>query len=188
MSEKIKNFIQKGVGTDFELLDESRTIKFIVSSESVDRDGDIVRQAGMDLSTFQKNPIVLYNHNRNSPIARASDMKIENGNMTMVVCFPEEGVSKLADEVFGLIKAGILNAVSIGFLPKEYGWLEGGDVFEYKEVELLELSVVTIPANPDAVAVERSLKDSVVRPEIETEKFYKLGEHEKRFVDYQGII
>ena len=188
MSEKIKT-IQKGITSSFELLDEDRKVKFFVSSESIDRDGDIVRQEGIKFDTFDKNPIVLYNHNRSMPIARVTGRSMEEGKMAMEVTFPEKGVSEESDKVFGLIKAGVLSATSIGFLPIEYGWLEGGDVFEYKEIELLELSVVTIPANPDAVAIERSFKDEAEKPEIpeEEKEIIRLTQKDKMFLDLQRI-
>ena len=102
------------------------------------------------------NPIVLFNHDRELPIARVKEMKKSDNMMVATVQFPEQGISAKSDEVRGLLKSGILNASSIGFNPVDYDYKEEIKGYEFKEVELLELSIVSIPANSEALAIRRS--------------------------------
>ena len=78
------------------------------------------------------------------------------------------GVSKLADEFCGLCKAGVLRALSVGFDPIEYKPNKAGG-YDYDRWELLELSVVAVPANPGATVFARShgMKASAVLALIE---------------------
>jgi hypothetical protein len=82
--------------------------------------------------------------------------------------FAPEGVSELADEYCRLAKAGIIRAVSVGFIPVEYEPRRGGG-YLFKRWDLLELSLVSVPANPNALVIERRLGGSTscwVDPEL----------------------
>src|SRR5439155_12164181 len=64
----------------------------------------------------------------------------------------ENPIAKLA---YGLYKGGFLRAVSVGFIPIrwENGSAEAGYRRKYLEQELLEVSAVSIPANPNALTL-----------------------------------
>jgi HK97 family phage prohead protease len=136
-----------------------RQVRAICSTEDMDRAGDIVVQSGIVLDAYKNNPVVLYNHNTDDPIARASDIQVLNGNLEAQIDFPPPGVSPEADKTYGLIKAGIINAVSIGFKvlasePLDPTKPRGAQRF--LKSELLEFSFVPVPANPNALIVQRA--------------------------------
>jgi HK97 family phage prohead protease len=137
-----------------------RQVRAIVSTPRTDRAGDVVEVTGIDLTEYRKNPVVLFAHDHGDPVARCAEIDVVDGALQALVQFPPEGTSRQADEVYGLIKAGVINATSVGFMPKEWSYLDdkapwGGR--RYASVELVEFSFVSVPANPDALVIERSL-------------------------------
>jgi HK97 family phage prohead protease len=146
---------------------KARTVQFIASDESVDRYGDIIRADGWDLSNYKKNPVMLFGHNSREPPIGTTEVWVNNKKQLMAkATFLPEGVSAFADEIWRIVDAGALRAMSVGFLPTEAPNLiwknddeETGIVtgFEFIAQELLENSVVPVPANPQAIAAARSL-------------------------------
>lgn len=135
-----------------------RQVRVIVSTATPDRHGDIVEIKGIELENYRRNPVVLFMHDHDEPIARCPEIGVKNGRLEAVVQFPEEGVSKKADEVYGLIKAGVLNAVSIGFMPLEWSNLDDKQPWagrRFIKADMLEFSIVSVPANAEALIVER---------------------------------
>lgn len=131
-----------------------RQIRVVASSSVPDREKDIMSPIGCDLKNFLKNPIVLADHDRTKPIGTATP-EIKDGKVYALIDFAPLGVSKKADEYCGLAKAGVLNSVSVGFMPIDVTPNKGGGV-DINKWELLELSLVAVPANPDALVVQRS--------------------------------
>ena len=140
--------------------DERQVFSFVASTSSPDRYGDIVGQ-NWDLSKFRNNPVILLNHNANQlPIGRG-EVDVIDGKLMVDVEF--DMGDPMAAEVARKVREGFISAVSVGFnpiestprsmLPKDspyYG--KRGQYFE--SAELLEVSVVTIPANGEAVAAK----------------------------------
>lgn len=134
-------------------------VSFIASTANADRYGDVINQRGWDLSKYRKNPVILLNHNANAlPIGRG-EVDVVDGELMVDVEFDIEDPQ--AKEIARKTKAGFLNAVSVGFNPIDatprnmlekshpaYG--QSGQYFD--RAELLEISIVTIPANGEAVA------------------------------------
>ncbi|WP_193171263.1 HK97 family phage prohead protease [Nisaea nitritireducens] len=141
-----------------------RQVRVVVSTSSLDRDGDIIEVKGIDLAAYRLNPIVLNQHRRAEPIARCTDIRIKGDTIEATVQFPDEGVSPKSDEVYGLIKAEILNAVSIGIIPLEWSNMDDKEPWRgkrYNKSEMIEFSVVSVPANSEALIVERGQLSSV---------------------------
>lgn len=137
-----------------------RQIRVIVSTGDVDRAGDIVDPNGIDFTAYRKNPVVLYQHDHDEPIARCAEIGVVNGRVEALVQFPDEGKAEKSDEVYNLIKAGVLNAVSIGFIPLESVSLDPKDSWgpkRYTKCEIIEFSVVSVPCNSNALIVERTV-------------------------------
>ena len=132
-----------------------REIKVIASDSTPDRMGDVLEPAGCDLTNYRRNPVVLAQHDANQPIGRCSRIGIEGTAVVATIQFPAEGVSAKADEYCRLMKAGVVSAVSVGFLPKSWTPLSSGGL-RFKEWELLELSAVSIPANPSALVTAKA--------------------------------
>lgn len=137
-----------------------RQVRVVVSTPTVDRSGDIVEVAGIDLTAYRKNPVVLYQHDHDEPVARCIEIDLKGAALEALVQFPPEKTAEKSDEVYGLIKAGVINAASIGFIPKEYGYIDPKEPWRgrrFSSCEMLEFSFVSVPCNPDALIVERGL-------------------------------
>lgn len=142
-----------------EVVNGTRQVKVICSTSDVDRMGDIIVQDGIDLGAYKKNPIVLWGHDSDRPIARATDIAVNAGKLRATVTFPDEGVDADADWVYGKIQAGIVNAVSIGFIPREYESLDPKNPwngYRFTKSELVEFSFVSVPANASCLIIDRS--------------------------------
>lgn len=131
----------------------------MISTESPDRDGDVILASGGDLTNFSKNPVVLYAHNYwDLPVAKAIEVeKLAGAGVRARFQFPEWGESEQADTVRRLWAGGFLNATSIGFIPKKWEPRKSPDGEKLArgqmitEWELLEFSIVPVPANQDAL-------------------------------------
>lgn len=144
---------------------EERTIDVVMTTKKVDRDGDVVHPDGLDVERFlETNPVVLWMHDRTAPIGKVIKITKNKSRATARVKFAN---TPLANEIFELYADGFLNAWSIGFMPDfekmepitdKEGRITG---FDIPESELLELSAVTIPANPDALS--RRLLDGEIK-------------------------
>lgn len=135
-------------------------MNFVLSDATVDSYGDVVDPDGWDLRQFKRNPIALFGHSSGFPIGKWSDVRVEGGKLLGRLEFAQEGTSPRIDELRKLVDQGILRAVSVGFRPiksepinpeKPYG------AQRYLKQELLETSLVSIPANPAALALARGM-------------------------------
>lgn len=142
---------------------DQRALRFTISTAAVDREQDRIALAGWDLANFRRNPVVLWGHDASRlPIGRAFDLRIEDAALKASVEFipietPEGG--QFAESVYRLCRQGFIAATSVGFRPVKWeytrepsrgseDWFPGID---FEEQELVELSVVTVPANPEAL-------------------------------------
>ena len=132
-----------------------RQIRVIVSTPAPDRVKDVMEPSGCELTNYQNNPIVLADHNTKSAIATAV-VEIKPERVEAVISFAPKGISAKSDEYCGLYKAQVMNTVSPGFREIEVAPLPGGGM-HIKRWELLEISCVAVPAQPDAVVIGRSL-------------------------------
>lgn len=131
-----------------------RQIHVVASTPTPDRVKDVMVPDGCDLTNYRKNPIVLADHNPSQPIGTA-DVEIRNGQVEATITFAPEGASRKADEYCALAKAGVLNTVSVGFMPMSAQPIKGGG-FSIDKWELMELSLVAVPCNPDAIVTQRA--------------------------------
>jgi len=145
---------------------ETRVIQFRFTDGTVDRDGDIIKPEGVDLEEFKKEPTILSQHNsRSFPIGKSlkTMYRRKEGDIVGQVLFFDDEIDPtgISEAVFKMVKAGALNTGSIGFSAEpsdikrptpeereELGMGEYGLIFE--RIKLLEFSIVTIPANPNA--------------------------------------
>jgi HK97 family phage prohead protease len=139
-----------------------RQIRVIASDPTPDRMGDILEPGGCQLDDFRQNPVMLAQHDSNKPIGSWPSIQVNGGRMEALGEFAPEGVSELADEYCRLAKSGILKAVSVGFIPIQYEPRRGGGCF-FKTWDLIELSIVSVGANPAALVIERRLSGAASR-------------------------
>lgn len=153
-------------------------VSFVASTETPDRYGDVISQRGWQLESYKKNPIVLLNHDSGAlPIGKGM-VNLKNGQLLIDVEFDMD--DPLAANVARKAKNGFINAVSVGFQPLEsvlrreldpkspiYG--KKGQYF--KRSELLEVSIVTIPANSEATMLGKMggsyLDENLIKEYIE---------------------
>lgn len=131
-------------------------LTFRGSTGAIDRDGDIIVPDGAILDNYLKNPVFLWAHDWHGrlPVGKAEDVRIVPGiGVDFDILF--DSGDPFAMDVERKYRGGFLNAVSIGFSPKEWterrneeGWVVG---YVFTSWELLELSGVPIPANADAL-------------------------------------
>jgi hypothetical protein len=150
-------------GSVKEINREMRTLTIVGSDETTDRDGDVLTVKGWELDNFLKNPVFLYAHNYSSvPIGSALKVikKRDPVRLEFVEKFPTEGLYPFADMIFELFNEKILNASSVGFIPKKWEPLQNKDEADmetfnrgrrYVQQELLELSACPVPSNPNAL-------------------------------------
>jgi HK97 family phage prohead protease len=143
---------------------ENKLISGVVgSSGAIDRHGESLNPNGWSLNNFLRNPVILFGHDYKSlPIGKALKVWVEDGKLMFTIKFAD---TPMGNEVFKLFEEEMLNAFSVGFIPIK--WDETGD-FTFAEMELLELSVVTIPANPEALAKVKSVEEMIAK-EVETQ-------------------
>lgn len=129
----------------------------IASSEIEDRQGEIVKQAGWNLKNFKDNPVLLYMHDHTKPIGKATRIWVDKSGTKPLLKF-KGFISDATDELKGykkLVEDGILNSFSVGFRPLE---MDGNEI---TKSELFEISLVSVPANPEArLLAMKSLEDA----------------------------
>lgn len=123
----------------------------VMSSAKVDRVGDVIDQAGWELAEFEKNPVMLYEHDHGEPVGIWRGVKVEGGELTGEPVWHPEEINPFAARLAKLYAGGWLKAFSVGFRVKEAEPIPGGMGWLIKRAELYECSCVTIPANTDAL-------------------------------------
>ena len=163
-----------------------------VSTEDVDRDGDILLADGAEVENYSKNPIVLFGHNYRDPdaiVAKTLEInKLPGQGIKLMFQFLKRGVSQSADLVHDLWKERYLNAMSVGFIPKK--WERRTDENDeelrrgllFTAWELLEGSIVSVPANQDALRAAYGEKYD----EDTLSKVFDLEEVEEDTTDQPG--
>jgi len=145
---------------------EDRKVKFIFSTDTKDRHGTRISPDGWRLDNFNKNGIASFQHRAYGDpdpdliIGKANAWK-SDGRLVGTIDFETEDVNPLAEKLYKKVQAGTLNAVSVGFVEHDGHW--GGDdergapeedegTYYFDDVELMEISLVSVPSNPEALA------------------------------------
>ena len=152
-----------------------RTALARISTTSVDRDGDVLLPSGLMADEYRRNPVVLMQHDPDRVLGRATNLRTTSNAVIAQVQFAERPDSLPTnlewppDTVLSLMQQGVLNGFSVGFSIPPGGRREAtakdaerfGDNVRsvVTRWNLLEFSVVSIPANQDAllVAVSKGL-------------------------------
>jgi len=131
---------------------DGRRVRFVITTSTPDREGDVVAADGVETTGFMSNPVVLFAHDYHSlPIGRCVDLTREPTRLLATIEFAAADLNPMAEQIYGLVKAGYLRAVSIGFRPLEWTYDEQRGGVNFVKVELLEISVVPVPANAEAL-------------------------------------
>jgi HK97 family phage prohead protease len=129
--------------------DGSVMIRGMASTSHSDRAGDVIAaeawtKGGLD--NFKNNPVILFNHDYDKPIGRATGVQVTKDGLEL-----EAKISKSAPaHVCDLVKDGVLGAFSVGFKVKDADYIRETDGLMIKDAELFEVSVVSVPCNQAA--------------------------------------
>ncbi len=202
--EKKVQPLEKHYSCELKDFDEKeRTFLAVASTEVVDRDGDILRANGWKLKHFKQNPVVLLFHNAHDfPIAKSVETYTDDGKLFFRPKFATKEMNPMAEYAWQLYKNKFMRAFSVRFDPIKWteiepeegkqadAWSRG---IEYKSQELLEISMVNIPANTDAVK-SPLMHDFVVKsfivgnskrfPGVDFSKIFKEEEEKVKGFDF----
>lgn len=140
---------------------EERTYWFTASTEARDRQGDVIVQSGWKLDNYRKNPVILWGHDYSStPIGRALEIEADGGKLRMKVQFVPAEIDPFAAKVEKLVASKFLQTMSVGFMVYKQEDLTTEDKKMRPELsygkrlygELLESSIVPVPANQEALS------------------------------------
>ena len=157
--------ILQGKSTD----ERDRMARFVAVTEKPNRTGSVVEVAGWDVEHWMKNPVILWGHSYHEPpIGRGVRIQkmLRPRQLLLDVEFTPEDVNPFGAMVGRMVKSGFLRAVSVGFLPQESEPMDKDDEWgarRYKKQELLEVSVVTVPMDPYALATLNSADQDLLR-------------------------
>lgn len=138
------------IGSTFKAYEDGDDLHItgMASTNNTDRVGDIIESEAWTkggLQNYLNNPVILFNHDYNQPIGRAISLGTNDNGLQL-----KAKIAKSAGHVGELIKEGVLGAFSVGFRVKDAEYMTETDGYKIKDAELLEVSVVTVPANQAA--------------------------------------
>lgn len=170
----------------------------LASTTQVDRVGDVIVMEAWakGLENYVNNPIILFNHDYDEPVGKMVDFAITSAGLQITAeIYPE------AENVYNMVKRGVLSTFSVGFQIKDASYDPMKDIFYIKELDLYEISVVSVPANAgatfsvsksltadelDAIKKEFSATAEVIKPAVEAE-IEKEIEKMSDTIDVQAI-
>ena len=154
---------------------ESVYIEGYASTIDVDRQGDVVPKSVWEkgMENYLKNPVILAYHDHDDPIGRMVEHRVDNNGLWI-----KARISAAAEQ-FNLIKDKVLTAFSIGFRVMDAEYNSAAEVFVVKELELVEISVVSVPANQNTLFDLSKAFDSPADYEKFKEQFAPKAESAK---------
>jgi HK97 family phage prohead protease len=174
-----------GLGLDIKSLDKTtRSVDFVFSDESIDSFEEVVDQS-WDLTRYVKNPVLLYDHNKNArwaedprhslPIGHSENVRVENSALRGRIFLVSEAANPLAEMCWRCMLEGALRAGSVGFKPRDVveEMRDGREILRLKNNTLYEFSLTPIGANENAIANsahsdrERAYLKSLVRKAVQ---------------------
>lgn len=137
--------------------DAPLVIRGFANTTTKDRAGDVIPRSAWEgekaMPNYLKNPIILAFHNHAMPIGKMTSYTVSDEGLQI-----ECEISKAAGSVYDLVKDGILKTFSVGFRCLDADYDQESDIFLIKELELYEVSVVSVPCNQDSTfEVSKSL-------------------------------
>lgn len=162
------------------------TIEGFANTTSKDRMGDVIPSGAWKkpgaLDNYKKNPIVLAFHNHSMPVGKCVDLEVRDNQGLYVKC----EISSAEEKIYRLIKEGVLKTFSVGFMIKDAEYNSEMDTFLITEVELFEISVVSVPANQDSTfSVAKTLKNSGDFQELKKQFIHKDNGEDNMSIDLE---
>jgi HK97 family phage prohead protease len=159
-----------------ELKGTARGFTAVITAETLDRDGEVLIPQGMNSTEFDKNPTLFWNHDYAQPVGRCNGLKRKESTIVGDFTFaqrPDGYNGEFFPEVAAaLVGQGIVNAVSVGYVPEDGGVRKAIDADRrkygdrvhtvYSRWKLLEVSLAPLQANPDALIT--AVKKGIMSP------------------------
>jgi HK97 family phage prohead protease len=176
------SMLRKLIRAEFNTLGP-REVRVVMSTSALARDGHVLVPQGCVLDNYRANPIMLWSHDPDHPIGNVDDIEVGQDQIAGTLRFAPEGITKKADEICGLMKAGVIRAVSVGFDPIDMEPLDptrprGGQ--NITVWELLELSPVSVPADTGAMVTARANGENGMPDIIDPPAKRSSGPHHTR--------
>src|SRR5579885_328326 len=146
--------------TSVEPQQAQRTLRFVFSDGSIDRYGDRIDPAGWELDEYKANNVALWAHDSSlPPIGRGVNVGQVGDRLMGDIEFASADINPFADMIYRMYQGGFLSAVSVGFMPLEWNFVNeperrGG--IDFKRQSLMEISCVPVPALPTALIDARA--------------------------------
>lgn len=171
-TQSIPEPITRAYAAKIDVSDGERAVVARINTDTVDRYRTVIDPAGIDLTAYRTNPVVLWEHGQDVrgrvPVARSAWVKLDKADRSIVAksIFADD---EFSDGIFRLYQADVLRGFSINGLPKEYSSPTPDEVKKrpeladastiYRATELTEYSAVSVPGNAEALtlAVSRGL-------------------------------
>ena len=131
---------------------ENKKFRVIASTEDIDRSWEIIRANGWTWDNFMKNPVIIANHvyKVENIVGKATSIYIKNNQLVIEGIFSSS--NPLGKLLADLYEEGMIKSVSVWFIPKQR---DENDLKIITEAELLELSFVAVPCNPNALSLDQ---------------------------------
>lgn len=159
-------------------------VEFTASDETLDRYDEVITAAGWQLTNYKRNPVFQNSHKYGDVVhtlGKSLLTEIRGTALFQRILFAVD-INPVAKLAYDLYRSRFLNAVSVGFIPIR--WETGSEQSPYRrkylEQELLELSAVSVPANPNA------LQNAVKAGAVDTGDLRDLAEFLKQFCSDQA--
>jgi len=179
--DKEKIDVKNKIKIENKTLEEDRIVRGIITTSDVDLDGDVILTDGMNTTIWQKNPLFCLEHNTDDIIGKGIGLYRNPDRIIVDLVFD---TSEMAEKDYQLFKNGMKRTFSIGFLTIAERKPTADEVREYPGIQnvitkslLLEVSSVSVPANPDAQAIEtKSINETeeIAQEAIEQKKIEEV--------------
>jgi HK97 family phage prohead protease len=160
-----------------ELKGTAKGFAAVITAETLDRDGEVLIPQGMNSVEFEKNPTLFWNHDYAQPVGRCNGLKRKESTIVGDFTFAQRpdgyGGEFFPEVAAALVGQGIVNAVSVGYVPEDGGVRRATEIDRkkygdrvhtvYSRWKLLEVSLAPLQANPDALitAVKKGMMSPV---------------------------
>ena len=163
LSRSGQALVTESVPYEAEPAEEERSLVVTLSTGDRDRHGDVLDPEGAQLANFRRNPVVLFAHRHDLPaVGKVLWVRALPGRLVAKVVFAK---TSLGEELHSLYVRGYMKAWSVGFVPHEWERMQGDKPgVRVSRWELLEVSAVPVPANPEALS--KAIADGEVREPV----------------------
>jgi len=126
---------------------DSVYIEGYASTTDIDRQGDVVPASVWEagIKNYLKNPIILAQHDYDDPVGRMVQHRVDSTGLWV------KARISAAAEICNLVKDGVLTAFSVGFRVMDAEYNAATELFVIKQLELVEISIVSVPANQNTL-------------------------------------